>query len=193
VIIFLDSFADARRGGTGTLDQAIRAAASLSERYLVGKDRVGLVNFGGVLNWLRPGTELQQRYRIVEALLNTEITLSYAWKEIDVLPRGTLPAKVLVLALTPLLDDRAVSALLDLRARGFDLAVVEVSPLPFVDPGRGRARDVAYRLWKLQRDAVRAEYAAAGVPVAEWRDGEPLAAPIEEVTAFRRHARLAHV
>jgi hypothetical protein len=52
-----------------------------------------------------------------------------------------------------------------------------VSPLPFVDPGRGRARDVAYRLWKLQRDAVRAEYAAAGVPVAEWRDGEPLAAP----------------
>src|SRR5213078_3115922 len=47
VILFLDSFADARRGGTGTLDQAIRAAASLSERYLVDKDRVGLVNFGG--------------------------------------------------------------------------------------------------------------------------------------------------
>ncbi len=98
-----------------------------------------------------------------------------------------------MIAITPLLDERAVSALLDLRARGFDLAVVEVSPLPFVDPGRGRTRDVAYRLWRLQRDAVRAEYAAAGVPVAEWRDGEPLAAPIEEVTAFRRHARLAHV
>src|SRR3954453_18900113 len=30
VILFLDSFADARRGGTGTLDQAVRAAASLS-------------------------------------------------------------------------------------------------------------------------------------------------------------------
>ena len=188
VIIFLDSFADARRGGTGTLDQAIRAAASLSERYLVGKDRVGLVNFGGVLNWLRPGTELQQRYRIVEALLNTEITLSYAWKEIDVLPRGTLPAKALVLALTPLLDDRAVSALLDLRARGFDLVVIEVSPLPFAEPAPGRSGELAFRLWKLLREGRRAEYERAGAPVVEWQEGTPLTAILEGVSASRRHA-----
>jgi uncharacterized protein (DUF58 family) len=95
-----------------------------------------------------------------------------------------------VIAVTPLLDERAVGALLDLRARGFDLAVVEFSPLPFVDAGRGRARQVAYRLWKLQRESLRAEYLAAGVPVAEWRDGEPLAAPLEEVRAYRRHARV---
>jgi len=188
VIIFLDSFADARRGGTGTLDQAIRAAASLSERYLVGKDRVGLVNFGGVLNWLRPGTELQQRYRIVEALLNTEITLSYAWKEIDVLPRGTLPAKALVLALTPLLDDRAVSALLDLRARGFDLVVIEVSPLPFAEPPPGTSGELAFRLWKLLREGRRAEYERAGAPVVEWQEGTPLTAILEGVSASRRHA-----
>src|SRR5205814_2881938 len=117
VIIFLDSFADARRGGTGTLDQAIRAAASLSERYLLDKDRVGLVNFGGVLNWLRPGTGLVQRYRIVEALLNTEITFRYAWNECDVLPLRSLPPKALVLALTPLPAVRAIGALLALRAR----------------------------------------------------------------------------
>jgi uncharacterized protein (DUF58 family) len=157
------------------------------------RDRVGFVSFGGTLRWLVPGTGATQLYRIVDALLDTRILLSYAWKSIDIVPVRTLPPQALVIAITPLLDERAVGALLDLRARGFDLAVVEVSPLPFVDPGRGRTRDVAYRLWRLQRDAVRAEYAAAGVPVAEWRDGEPLAAPIEEVTAFRRHARLAHV
>ena len=188
VILFLDSFADARRGGTGTLDQAVRAAASLSERYLVGKDRVGLVNFGGVLNWLRPGTEMVQRYRIVEALLNTEITLSYAWKEIDVLPRGTLPAKALVLALTPLLDDRAVSALLDLRARGFDLVVIEVSPLPFAEPAAGASGELAFRLWKLLREGRRAEYERAGAPVVEWQEGTPLTAILEGVSASRRHA-----
>jgi uncharacterized protein (DUF58 family) len=188
VILFLDSFADARRGRTGTLDQAIRAAASLSERYLVDKDRVGLVNFGGVLNWLRPGTGLLQRYRIVEALLNTEITLSYAWKEIDVLPRGTLPPKALVLALTPLLDDRAISALLDLRARGFDLVIVEVSPLPFVEPEPGEAGELAFRLWKLRREGRRSEYERAGAPVVEWRDGTPLTAILEGVSASRRHA-----
>jgi uncharacterized protein (DUF58 family) len=193
VVIFLDSFAEARRGAHGTIEPAVRAASALTERYLRRRDRVGLVSFGGTLRWLLPGTGATQLYRIVDALLDTRILLSYAWKSIDIVPVRTLPPQALVIAVTPLLDERAVGALLDLRARGFDLAVVEVSPLPFVDPGRGRSRDVAFRLWKLQRDALRAEYATAGVPVAEWRDGEPLAAPIEEVTAFRRHARLARV
>ena len=193
VVIFLDSFAEARRGAHGTIEPAVRAASALTERYLRRRDRVGLVSFGGTLRWLLPGTGATQLYRIVDALLDTRILLSYAWKSIDIVPVRTLPPQALVIAITPLLDERAVGALLDLRARGFDLAVVEVSPLPFVDPGRGRSRDVAFRLWKLQRDALRAEYATAGVPVAEWRDGEPLAAPIEEVTAFRRHAKLARV
>ena len=193
VVVFLDSFAEARRGAHGTIEPAVRAASALTERYLRRRDRVGLVSFGGTLRWLLPGTGATQLYRIIDALLDTRILLSYAWKSIDIVPVRTLPPQALVIAITPLLDERAVGALLDLRARGFDLAVVEVSPLPFVDPGRGRSRDVAYRLWRLQRDALRAEYAAAGVPVAEWRDGEPLAAPIEEVTAFRRHARLARV
>jgi uncharacterized protein (DUF58 family) len=188
VVVFLDSFTEARRGGSGTLDQAIRAAASLTERYLAGKDRVGLVNFGGILNWLRPGTGPVQLYRIVEALLGTEVTLSYAWKDIDVLPRGTLPPKALVLAVTPLLDDRAVTALLDLRARGFDLVIVEVSPLPFAKAPPGESGEVAFRLWKLRREARRLEYERAGAPVVEWRDGEPLTAILEGVNAFRRHA-----
>jgi uncharacterized protein (DUF58 family) len=190
VILFLDSFAEARGNeGGGTLDQAIRAAASLTERYLVQKDRVGLVNFGGVLNWLQPGTGLLQLYRIVEALLNTEVTLSYAWKEIDVLPRRTLPPKALVIALTPLLDDRAVTALLDLRARGFDLVIVEISPLPFVEAPPGGSGELAYRLWKLRREARRLEYERAGAPVVEWLEDAPLTAVLEGVSAFRRHAR----
>jgi uncharacterized protein (DUF58 family) len=191
VVVFLDSFTEARHGGHGTIEPAVRAAAALTERYLRRRDRVGLVSFGGTLRWLVPGTGATQLYRIVDALLDTRILLSYAWKSIDIVPVRTLPPQALVVAITPLLDERAVGALLDLRARGFDLAVVEVSPLPFVEPGRGRARTVAHRLWTLERDALRAEYAAAGVPVAEWRDGEPLAAPLEEVTAYRRHARLA--
>jgi uncharacterized protein (DUF58 family) len=188
VILFLDSFAEAQRGGAGTLDQAIRATASLTERYLAGKDRVGLVNFGGVLNWLRPGTGLRQLYRIVEALLDTEITLSYAWKQIDVLPRGTLPPKALVLAVTPLLDDRAVAALVDLRARGFDLVIVEVSPLPFAEVPEGETGELAFRLWMVRREARRLEYERAGAPVVEWREGMPLTSILEGVNAFRRHA-----
>jgi uncharacterized protein (DUF58 family) len=191
VVVFLDSFAEARRGSAGTLDVAVRAAGSLVARYVRRRDRVGLVSFGGILRWLVPGSGIVQLYRILDALLDTEISLSYAWKAIDVVPVRTLPPQALVVALTPLLDDRSVRALLDLRARGFDLAVVEVSPLPFTEPGRSEADRVAYRLWRLRRESLRSQYRAAGVAVSEWREGEPLASSLQEVTRFRRYARLA--
>jgi len=191
VVLFVDSFAEVRRGSSSTLDLAVRAAATLAARYTRRRDRVGLVSFGGYLRWLEPGCGLVQLYRIVDALLDTEITLSHAWKEIDHVPARTLPPQALVVALTPLLDERSIRALLDLRARGFDLDVIELSPAGFIDPGTAEAEQVAYRLWRLQREALRARFHAAGVPVVEWREGDPLARPIEEVTAFRRNATLA--
>jgi uncharacterized protein (DUF58 family) len=187
VVLFLDSFAEARREGRGTLDLAVRAAAALAERYLARRDRVGLVGFGGVLRWLLPGMGRTQAYRIADALLDTEVVFSYAWKDVEILPARTLPPQALVLALSPLLDDRAVTALLDLRARGYDLAVVDVSPLPFAPPGHGRD-ELGHRLWRLRREAVRHRYLRAGVAVAEWHDGEPLQVPLEEVRSYRRRA-----
>ena len=52
VVIFLDTFLEARSQEEGTLDRAVSAAASLVEHYLGEKDRVGFVAFGGVTNWL---------------------------------------------------------------------------------------------------------------------------------------------
>ena len=191
VVIFIDTFAEVRRGGRSTLDMAVRAATSLAHRYLGRKDRVGLVSFGGFLTWLVPASGTLQLYKIVDSLLQMDVVLSFAVKGVDVLPPRTLPPKALVLALTPLLDPRSAAALLDLRARGFDLVVVEVSPVPFVDPGKSELDALSYRLWRLSRESLRARYERAGVPVVEWLDGVPLDVPLEEVSAFRRYARPA--
>ena len=192
VIVFLDTFVEARQeGGESTLDLAVRAAATVADRYLERKDRVGLVSFGGYLSWLLPASGTHQLYRIVDSLIQMDIVLSFATKGVDVLPPRTLPPKALVIALTPLLDPRSAAALLDLRARGFDLVVIEVSPVPFIEPGRGELAQLSYRLWRLSRESLRARYEQAGVPVIEWRDGVPLNVPLEEVAAFRRHARPA--
>jgi uncharacterized protein (DUF58 family) len=98
-----------------------------------------------------------------------------------------------VIALTPLLDDRAAIALLDLRARGFDLIVIEISPLAFVFPKQGEIHGIAHRLWRLRRDAVRGRFERAGVPVAVWDDDSSLTVAMEEVETFRRQARTARV
>jgi uncharacterized protein (DUF58 family) len=191
VILFLDSFAEARRGDASTLDQAVRATAALAARYLREKDRVGLVSFGGTVNWLLPATGVLQLYRIVDAALDSRIVLNYAWRNLDVVPRRTLPPHALVLAVSPLLDERATSALLDLRARGFDLAVIEVSPVEYVAPGPSESDRVGHRLWSLKREAQRTRYERAGVPVAIWSDDTSLAGALEEVKSFRRYARSA--
>ena len=193
VVIFLDVFAEARRGERSTLDPALRAAASLAARYLRQRDRVGFVSFGGMLNWLLPATGARQLYRIVDAMLDTQIILSYAWQDLAVVPRRTLPPEALVVALTPLLDDRAATALLDLRARGFDLVVIEISPLALVVRKQGEIGDIAHRLWRLRRDAVRGRFERAGVPVAVWDENSSLTVAMEEVEAFRRQARTAPV
>jgi uncharacterized protein (DUF58 family) len=94
-----------------------------------------------------------------------------------------------VLALTPLLDERAIGALADLRTRGFDLAIIEVSPMPYVEPGETESERLALRVWQLRREAIRSRYRSLGVPVVEWSDEVPLEAAIEEVRTYRRHAR----
>jgi len=193
VVIFLDTFAEARRGDESTLDQAVEAAGALASHYLREKDRVGLVAFGGILNWLTVSSGVVQLYRVLDSLLETEIFLSYAWKDIDIVPVRTLPPHALVLALSPLLDERAVRALLDLRARGFDLAVVEISPVPFAQAAEKGLDSLAYRLWLLRRESLRSRYLRLGVPVVEWREDVPLQAALEEVRTFRRHARVLRV
>jgi uncharacterized protein (DUF58 family) len=137
VVLFLDSFADvptagglgAGVAGRGTLDRAVGAAASLASAYLARRDRVGLVGFGGVVRWLHPGSGQAALYRLLDTLMETESFATVGWRNIHQLPPRTLPPKALILALSPLLDDRATAALFDLRARGYDLAVIDVSPL----------------------------------------------------------------
>jgi len=191
VVLFLDTFSDVRAHGRSTHDRAVRAAATLAHGYLQRKDRVGLIGFGGFLSWLLPASGTRRLYAIVDTLLTSDVVQSFAFRDVDTLPPRTLPPKALVLAITPLLDARTAAALLDLRARGYDLIVVEVSPVEIVAPEPGSHMELAHRLWRLSRDALRWRYETVGVPVVTWRDDMPLAVPIEEVNSFRHLARPA--
>jgi uncharacterized protein (DUF58 family) len=192
VVLFVDSFTDVRGAGRSLLEEAIRAAASLATRYLERRDRVGLVGFGGVLRWLQPGMGASQRYRLVETMLETGVAPTYTWRDVNIIPARTLPPAALVVALSPLVDPRFVAALEDLRGRRFDVAVVELDPVPLVKPGRTEVERAAYRLWLLDREARRARLESRGIGVATWGDDE-LDAVLQEVRTFRRYAHPARV
>lgn len=191
VVVFLDSFAEARTSDEGTLEQAVRTAATVASRFLERRDRVGLVAFGGILRWLEPGGGIVQQYRLVDALLETGVEFSYAWKDVNVIPARTLPPRALIVAVTPLLDERSIGALVDLRGRGHDLVVLEISPEPYLEAGRDRADLVALRLWRLQRADLRARFERLGAAVATLDDETTMEEALEGVRAYRRHARLA--
>jgi uncharacterized protein (DUF58 family) len=190
VVLFVDSFGDVRANGRSALEDAVRAAASLATRYLERRDRVGLVAFGGVLRWLHPGMGTTQRYRLIETMLETGVAPTYTWRDVNLIPARVLPPKSLVIGLTPLVDQRFITALADLRGRRFDVAVVEVDPVPLVEPGRSDTDKLAYRLWLVEREVLRARLVALGVGVATWGDND-LDTVLEEVRTYRRYARLA--
>jgi uncharacterized protein (DUF58 family) len=193
VVLFVDSFADVGGAGRSTLDDAVRATTALASRYLERRDRVGLVTFGGVLRWLQPGMGRMQRYALVETLLETGVEPTYVWRNVGVIPGRILPPKALVLGLTPFVDERYAAALAELRGRGFDVAAIEVDPVPLVAPGRSETDQLAHRIWLLQREALRTGLARLGIVVARWSEEVELETALEEVRASRRLARLARV
>lgn len=190
VILLLDTFTPVGPAGADSLAQMVRGSASLAGAWLRSHDRVGIIGFGGVLRWLEVGGGLRHAYRLVDALLDTQIVFSYAWKGIDVVPVRLLPPHALIVALTPLLDPRAVSALLELRGRGFDLAVLEMEAEAFLPSPGSESDALARRIWRLDREALRSRFMQAGAAVAAWVEGEALEPVVAEVEAWRRRARL---
>jgi uncharacterized protein (DUF58 family) len=188
VVLVLDSFADVGDRRHSTLALGVHAVAAVSASFLGDRDRVGVVGYGGMVRWLLPGVGRLQQMRILDALLDTEVSLHYAWKGIDLLPPRLLPPKALVLVVSPLVDDRILAVIADLRGRRYDVAVLEVSPIPFTQAGTGPTDALAHRIWVLQRAALRQRLLRQGVAVAEWREDWPLVRPLEEMGRFRRFA-----
>ena len=185
VVLMLDTLAHVAEADDGTLEAGVRAAASLAAAYLARKDRVGLITYGGTIDWIKPGTGRAQYERLAEVLLRATVVFTYVSKDLAVVPPRVLPTHALVIAITPLLDSRFTKAALDLAARGFDLVVIVVSPVDVTRRALGPslADDLACRLWTLERRTRLDDFRRHGIAVLEWRPRDPLE------TALAGHAR----
>lgn len=173
VILLLDTLRAAGHPHRGTtLDISVRAATSLASYYLQQKDRVGLVNYGGICTWVSPSSGRQQWYRILDALLATRTHFSYLSKDIDLIPPRVLPPGALIFVITSLLDRRIETALHDLVARAFQLVMVVVSPAHAVET---RHTEDEARLWRLEMEASLHPFRSLGVPILMQDSDNPLA------------------
>jgi uncharacterized protein (DUF58 family) len=187
VVLLLDILSETGPRPHSTLDLCVRAAASLAQAYLARKDRVGFVEYGGYLRWIDPGTGQRQSRVLVDGLLPAATHFSYVAPALDRLPPRVLPPQALVIALSPLLDERFVKAILDLAARRFDLVVLALSP---VEPTQRMLvpnfpDDLACRLWAIQWRAAVDELRARGLTILEWQADTPLDLALEPLARSR--------
>jgi uncharacterized protein (DUF58 family) len=180
VVLLLDTLADIGPPGSSALDLAVRGAASLAATYLARRDRVGLIEYGGILRQLRPGGGRAQWERLLDSLARASVVFTYVTRDLEMIPPRVLPPQALVLALSPLLDARFVKAVSNLAARGFDVALVAVSPVAAARAmvRGGAAADLAARLWGLERRAYLDELRRDGLTVIDWDGVEPLDAAL---------------
>jgi len=193
VVLMLDTLSEVGAPGATVVDVAVRGAATLAAAYLARKDRVGLIEYGGQLRWVRPGSGRAQLQRLLDTLLDASVVFTYVTRDVDLIPPRILPTQALVLALSPLLDARFVRAATDLAARGFDLVVIAVSPVASARSAvrGGRVADLAARLWSLERRVQLDELRRLGLTIVDWDGVEPLDVALAALRQPRRRRVLA--
>ena len=188
VILLLDSFVESGHDAHTVVGLAIEAAVALAESHLAVTDRVGLVELGGLVRWVSPGTGQLQLQHLIDALLSTGLYAHVAERNLDAILARMLPPRSFVVALTPLLDDRFIDALFVLAGHGHDVGVIECDVAGPEDE-EGEANEtlrLARRFWEADRQIVRDRLAAHGVAVAGWRKGRQLDLTLEELTRRRQ-------
>ncbi len=192
VVLLVDSFTESGHDVRTVLGFAIEAALTLAESHLAVNDRVGLIEFGGIVRWLHPGTGRHQLQRLTDALLATRLYDNASDRSIEIVPPTMPPPRSFVVALTPLIDERFIEGLRVVRANGHDVSVIEYPPTLRADLDRRETDDtrrVAARLWHAERQRTRDELARSGIVVGRWREGEPLDHVLAEITHRRAKAR----
>jgi uncharacterized protein (DUF58 family) len=187
IVLLLDTLSETGARPHSTLDYSVRAGAALAGAYLARKDRVGFIEYGGYLRWLKPDTGRRQRESLVEALLPASVYFSYTVKQLEFLPAQVLPSQALIIALTSLLDHRFTDTVLNLAARGFDLMIIAVSP---IEPARwalrgSRLDELTLRLWAIEWRLSIETLRRRGLAVIEWHPDAPLDAALAPFARFR--------
>ena len=191
VVIMIDSLTNVGDRELNTLDLSVRGAASLAYSLIRRKDRVALIDFGGIFRWVPPGLGMRHWYRLMDRLVEAEVNFSYVEKSLASVPKRILPPQSLVIALSPLIDERFITSLSDLAARGFSVVVIIPSPAGVLAQVMKptRLNETASLLWEMERRFLLDNLRRARIDVIEWGVDEPMEVIAYRVVEWQRKVR----
>ncbi|WP_319462097.1 DUF58 domain-containing protein [Micromonospora sp. RTP1Z1] len=195
VVLLLDVLAEAGRSGgvngpASVLDTTVRAAAAIGEHYLHRGDRVAMLEYGPAARRLRPATGRRQYLTVLEWLLDVHAESSPHEPYDQVFGPQVLSADALVVVLTPLLDERSAQMLARLARGGRFVVAVDTLPADLPPPKDRGWAEVAYRLWRLDRDTMIGQLREHGVPVVRWAGAGSLDQVLRDVARLATAPRV---
>ncbi len=154
---------------SSNIRRVAQATLALVDLHLQVHDRVGVLFAGMGFHWIEASMGRLHRHRIVELILELQGNSSAAGRKARSFPDRTLPPNAIVVAFSPLSNRRSRTMLAEFRQHGFTVSVVDTLPPSldlYADNVAGR---LGARIYRLEREANRAELAAIGVNVVRWR------------------------
>jgi uncharacterized protein (DUF58 family) len=183
VVLLVDTFANVGQRPHSTLDFSLRAVAGLAQAYLRQTDRVGLIEVGGWLRLTKPASGPRQYETILRALTTVTVTATDLRRDAPRLPEAMLPRHALIVALTPLADERfvhLVTGLADQRRDVVLLAIGGYEPsLPYLT--RRAGHPVVRQVWQLVREDQLQGLRSHGMRAALWSPPQPIEAALASV------------
>lgn len=178
IVLLLDAHERFGQRRAALLRRSIRATLGLARLHLGNQDPVGLMIVGRGMRWIPPKLGRLHLHQITDSLL--ELSTS-EW------PKATntrsmidrIPPDAVVLAVSPLVNNRFSQLVMALRARGQPIQVIQ--PVNFWpayadDRRQGNVVDLRapWRVFSLRAQLVRKGLSEAGVPVIPWEEDQPI-------------------
>lgn len=195
VVVLLDVLAEAGRSGgvdgaASVLDTTVRATAAIAEHYLHRGDRVSLLEYGPGARRLRPAAGRRQYLTVLEWLLDVHAEAAQHEPYDQVFGPQLLSSDALVVVLTPLLDERSAQMLARLARAGRFVVAVDTLPADLTPPKDRGWAEVAYRLWRLDRETMIGQLREHGVPVVRWAGAGSLDQVLRDVARLATAPRV---
>ena len=195
IVLLLDTFADGI-GATSVaaqaaLTRAAQAAWSVAQLHLDVQDRVGLAAQGRVVTQLRPRSGDRARYDLLNTLLSIGGLVAAGESAHGRQPLSRLPPNALILAFTPLIDQRFTVDLLTLHRAGRPVMAVQIVLDDLLPPPVDSPDLLARRIFALGIEQRREDLVRAGVPLAQWTSDSDLGGIVGGLDRLHRRVRMA--